>query len=157
MSFSRTLLSRVAQTAVGCAGGASLLSSAAAPVSSPPALCSSSAAPAPAEEASATAAASASTTSEIVRQITKSTGVDELTEYLTASPSLLSVFAICFPNSYMLYMHSRGATGTLVNFTLRNFGVYGLFVIPFIGIAMEKSFYDTAMCIQYVLFFYFFD
>jgi hypothetical protein len=26
-------------------------------------------------------------------------------------------------------------------------------VIPFIGIAMEKSFYDTAMCIQYVLFF----
>ena len=87
------------------------------------------------------------TNSDLVRRATNSTK-DTVGEYLTANPSLVSVFAICFPNAYMLYMHKRGATGVLVKFVLRNFGVYGLFAVPFLGIALEKSFYDTAMCIQ---------
>jgi hypothetical protein len=48
----------------------------------------------------------------------------------------------------MLYTHHRGGTLFIVNTVLRTTGVYGLFAVPFIGLAMEKSFYDTALSLQ---------
>ena len=73
---------------------------------------------------------------------------DELGAYLTAPPSVISTFAICFPNAYMLWQHKQGKTAVLINFILRTVGVRGLFLLPWVGLAMEKSFYDTAMAIQ---------
>lgn len=56
--------------------------------------------------------------------------------------------AVCVPNAAMVYAHHRGGTLVIVNTVLRTAGVYGLFAVPFIGLAMEKSFYDTALSLQ---------
>ena len=37
----------------------------------------------------------------------------------------------------------------IINATLSSpLGARGLLLVPFVGLAMEKSFYDTAMCLQ---------
>lgn len=56
--------------------------------------------------------------------------------------------AVLVPNAAMMYMHSRGGTLVVINAVLRTAGVYGLFAVPFLGLAMEKSFYDTALALQ---------
>uniref|UniRef100_A0A6U5AZB7 Mitochondrial 18 kDa protein n=1 Tax=Hemiselmis andersenii TaxID=464988 RepID=A0A6U5AZB7_HEMAN len=81
-------------------------------------------------------------------ELQKHKRIDQVEDYVKGNPSVVSVVAICFPNAFMLWNHYKGRTGTLVHFVLRHFGVYGLFAVPFIGMAMEKSFYDTAMSIQ---------
>lgn len=56
--------------------------------------------------------------------------------------------AVVVPNAVMMYGHHRGGTLVIVNTVLRHFGVYGLFAVPFVGLTMEKSFYDTALSLQ---------
>uniref|UniRef100_A0A7R9UNA3 Uncharacterized protein n=1 Tax=Diacronema lutheri TaxID=2081491 RepID=A0A7R9UNA3_DIALT len=67
-----------------------------------------------------------------------------------SDPSTWSIgwTAVLVPNAAMVYMHGRGGTLVIVNTVLRTAGVYGLFAVPFIGLAMEKSFYDTALALQ---------
>lgn len=49
----------------------------------------------------------------------------------------------------MLQAHSRGGTKRLVDFMLSSrIGAGGLFFVPFIGLALEKVWYDTALSIQ---------
>jgi len=55
---------------------------------------------------------------------------------------------ILVPNAAMLYMHHRGGTLRLVEGVLRTTGVWGLFAVPFLGLAAEKAFYDTALSLQ---------
>ncbi|KAJ1638766.1 hypothetical protein T492DRAFT_940758 [Pavlovales sp. CCMP2436] len=55
---------------------------------------------------------------------------------------------VLVPNAAMMFMHYRGGTLFVVNTVLRTAGVGGLFVVPFIGLAMEKCFYDTALACQ---------
>jgi hypothetical protein len=49
----------------------------------------------------------------------------------------------------MLRAHNRGGTKKLVDFMLSTrLGAGGLFFVPFIGLAVEKVWYDTALSIQ---------
>lgn len=66
-------------------------------------------------------------------------------------PSSWSMGWMCIlvPNAVMLFGHYKGKTLHIVNAVLRSpLGVHGLFAVPFIGVAMEKSFYDTALSLQ---------
>lgn len=56
--------------------------------------------------------------------------------------------AVLVPNAAMMFMHGRGGTLVIINTVLRTTGIYGLFTVPFVGLAMEKSFYDTALALQ---------
>uniref|UniRef100_A0A7S0VR47 Uncharacterized protein n=1 Tax=Hemiselmis tepida TaxID=464990 RepID=A0A7S0VR47_9CRYP len=82
------------------------------------------------------------------KEVQRHTRLEKVEDYVKGNPSIMSVAAICFPNAFMLWNHYKGRTKIVVNFVLRHFGVYGLFAVPFIGMALEKSFYDTAMSIQ---------
>jgi hypothetical protein len=55
---------------------------------------------------------------------------------------------VLVPNAVMMLNHARGGSPAVFNFVIKNFGVYGLFALPAIGLVMEKSWYDTAMCLQ---------
>ena len=46
----------------------------------------------------------------------------------------------------MMYNHARGRSPAFFSFVIKHFGYYGLFVTPFVALAMEKSFYDTCAC-----------
>jgi len=56
--------------------------------------------------------------------------------------------AVLVPNAVMMLNHARGGSPAVFNFVIKNFGVHGLFALPAIGLVMEKSWYDTAMCLQ---------
>ena len=45
-----------------------------------------------------------------------------------------------------MYNHARGRSPAFFSFVIKHFGYYGLFVTPFVALAMEKSFYDTCAC-----------
>jgi len=55
---------------------------------------------------------------------------------------------VLVPNAVMMLNHARGGSPAVFNFVIKNFGVAGLFVLPFVGLTMEKSWYDTAMCLR---------
>ena len=91
----------------------------------------------------------ASAGSNISHLVTAAEREAKITEYLRASPNVFSMVAVCFPNAFMLWQHSRGKTHLLVSAVLKSpLGVRGLFTLPFIGLALEKSFYDSAMSVQ---------
>jgi hypothetical protein len=41
--------------------------------------------------------------------------------------------------------HARGGSPAVFNFVIKHCGYYGLFALPFVGLTLEKSFYDTAV------------
>ena len=56
--------------------------------------------------------------------------------------------AVLVPNAVMLFNHHRGGSTFIFTTIIKRFGVHGLFVFPFVALAMEKSFYDSAMCLR---------
>ncbi|CAB9512735.1 expressed unknown protein [Seminavis robusta] len=62
---------------------------------------------------------------------------------------MYSFGAAMVPFTAFCYGHSRGATGRVVEAVVRSpVGVYGLFALPFVTLAMEKSIYDTVQAWQ---------
>jgi hypothetical protein len=62
---------------------------------------------------------------------------------------LYSFGAAMVPFTAFCYGHQRGATGRVVEAVVRSpVGVYGLFALPFVTLAMEKSIYDTVQAWQ---------
>ncbi|KAL7487250.1 hypothetical protein ACHAW6_012853 [Cyclotella cf. meneghiniana] len=62
--------------------------------------------------------------------------------FLSFSASMVPFCAFC-------YGHSRGVTTRVVERVVRSpVGVYGLFALPFVTLAMEKSIYDTVQAWQ---------
>ena len=45
----------------------------------------------------------------------------------------------------MMINHARGGSPAVFNFVIKHCGYYGLFALPFVGLTLEKSFYDTAV------------
>jgi hypothetical protein len=41
-----------------------------------------------------------------------------------------------------------GGSPIIFNAIIKHFGYHGLFVFPFVALSMEKSFYDTALCLR---------
>ena len=67
----------------------------------------------------------------------------------TVSPGAISAALVLVPNAMMLRAHNRGGTKKIVDFVLSSrIGAGGLVVVPFIALAMEKVWYDTALSIQ---------
>lgn len=65
------------------------------------------------------------------------------------SPTLTTAFLMVVPNACMWRAAQTGSAVNAVNAALRSpLGVYGLFCIPFVGLSLEKCFYDTAMSLQ---------
>ena len=52
---------------------------------------------------------------------------------------------VLVPNAVMMINHARGGSPAVFNFVIKHCGYYGLFALPFVGLTMEKSFYDTAV------------
>ena len=52
---------------------------------------------------------------------------------------------VLVPNAIMMINHARGGSPAVFNFVIRRFGYHGLFALPFVGMFLEKSFYDTAV------------
>lgn len=67
-----------------------------------------------------------------------------------ASPGMTAACLAVIPNAALWYGLSRGRNKleTLVTGALRVFGIPGLFAIPFLGMSMEKCFYDTLVSMQ---------
>ena len=62
---------------------------------------------------------------------------------------LVSFGAAMVPFCGFLYGHQRGMTVKIVEATVRSpIGVYGLFLLPFVSLSMEKSIYDTVQSMQ---------
>eukprot|EP00978_Attheya_sp_CCMP212_P018845 scaffold52074_cov46-Attheya_sp.AAC.1 len=62
---------------------------------------------------------------------------------------MLSFAAAMVPFTAFCYGHSRGVTVRVVERMVKSpVGVYGLFALPFITLAMEKSIYDTVQALQ---------
>uniref|UniRef100_A0A7S4A904 Uncharacterized protein n=1 Tax=Pseudo-nitzschia australis TaxID=44445 RepID=A0A7S4A904_9STRA len=60
-----------------------------------------------------------------------------------------SAAAAMVPFTAFCYGHSRGVTSRIVERVVRSpVGVYGLFALPFVSLAMEKSIYDTVQAWQ---------
>lgn len=60
-----------------------------------------------------------------------------------------SFAAAMVPFCAFCYGHHRGATGRVVEAVVRSpVGVYGLLVLPFVTLGMEKSIYDTVQAAQ---------
>ena len=91
------------------------------------------------------------------------------------SPGLISVGLVLIPNAMMMRAHLNGGTKKIVDWVIHrspsaprspiphpssaaeaekarrvatSIGDYAFFLVPFVGLSLEKSFYDTAMCIQ---------
>jgi hypothetical protein len=57
--------------------------------------------------------------------------------------------AAMVPFTAFCYAHARGGTGRVVELVVRSpVGVYGLLVLPFVTLGMEKSIYDTVQAWQ---------
>ena len=62
---------------------------------------------------------------------------------------MYSAAAAMVPFSAVCYGHKKGATAKVVERIVRSpVGVYGLFALPFLTLAMEKSIYDTVQAWQ---------
>lgn len=62
---------------------------------------------------------------------------------------MYSFAAAMVPFSAFCYGHGRGVTSRVVERVVKSpVGVYGLFALPFITLAMEKSIYDTVQAWQ---------
>ena len=62
---------------------------------------------------------------------------------------MYSAAAAMVPFSAFLYAHGRGVTSRVVERVVKSpVGVYGLFALPFVTLAMEKSVYDTVQAWQ---------
>ena len=62
---------------------------------------------------------------------------------------MISFGAAMVPFTAFLYGHSRGLTVKIVEATVKSpVGVYGLFLLPFVSLGMEKSIYDTVQSLQ---------
>lgn len=62
---------------------------------------------------------------------------------------MYSFAAAMVPFSAFCYGHGRGVTSRVVERVVRSpVGVYGLFALPFLTLAMEKSVYDTVQAWQ---------
>uniref|UniRef100_A0A7S1DCH1 Uncharacterized protein n=1 Tax=Cyclophora tenuis TaxID=216820 RepID=A0A7S1DCH1_CYCTE len=62
---------------------------------------------------------------------------------------MVSFAAAMVPFTAFCYGHSRGMTVKIVEATVKSpLGVYGLFLLPFVSLGMEKSVYDTVQSIQ---------
>jgi len=60
-----------------------------------------------------------------------------------------SAAAAMVPFTAFCYGHGRGVTGRVIERVVKSpVGVYGLFALPFITLAMEKSIYDTVQSWQ---------
>jgi hypothetical protein len=60
-----------------------------------------------------------------------------------------SFAAAMVPFTAFCYGHQRGATGRIVERVVKSpVGVYGLLVLPFVSLGMEKSIYDTVQAWQ---------
>jgi hypothetical protein len=60
-----------------------------------------------------------------------------------------SATAAMIPFSAFCYGHGRGVTSMVVERVVKSpVGVYGLFALPFLTLAMEKSIYDTVQAWQ---------
>lgn len=67
----------------------------------------------------------------------------------TNSAWLVSFAAAMVPFCAFCYGHQRGVTARVIDRMVKsNVGVYGLFALPFVTLAMEKSIYDTVQSIQ---------
>ena len=88
------------------------------------------------------------------------------------SPGLISVGLVLIPNAMMMRAHLNGGTKKIVDWVIHRspsaphppsplsaeaekarravgrIGDYAFFLVPFVGLSLEKSFYDTAMSIQ---------
>lgn len=65
------------------------------------------------------------------------------------TPSMVTAFLMIIPNAMMWWTAKRGAGAGTVNAILRSpVGAYGLFAIPFVGLAGEKCFYDSSLALQ---------
>ena len=67
-----------------------------------------------------------------------------------ASPGVMAACLAVIPNAALWYGLSRGRNKleTLVTGALRVGGIPALLAIPFLGMSMEKCFYDTLVSIQ---------
>jgi hypothetical protein len=64
-------------------------------------------------------------------------------------PALPTAFLMVIPNAMMWKMAYSGSGQRIINTVLRSpMGAHGLLLIPFVGIFLEKSFYDSAMSLQ---------
>ena len=62
---------------------------------------------------------------------------------------MYSAAAAMVPFTACVYGHSRGVTSRIVERVVKSpVGVYGLFALPFLSLAMEKSIYDTVQAWQ---------
>jgi len=62
---------------------------------------------------------------------------------------MYSFAAAMVPFSAFCYGHGRGVTSRVVERVVKSpVGVYGLFALPFVTLAMEKSVYDTVQAWQ---------
>jgi len=62
---------------------------------------------------------------------------------------MYSAAAAMVPFSAFCYGHGRGVTSRVVERVVKSpVGVYGLFALPFLTLAMEKSIYDTVQAWQ---------
>lgn len=62
---------------------------------------------------------------------------------------MYSFAAAMVPMAAFCYGHSRGGTGRVIERVVRSpVGVYGLLVLPFVTLGMEKSIYDTVQAWQ---------
>ncbi len=62
---------------------------------------------------------------------------------------MYSAAAAMVPFTAFCYGHSRGVTSRIVERVVKSpVGVYGLFALPFLSLAMEKSIYDTVQAWQ---------
>ena len=60
-----------------------------------------------------------------------------------------SAAAAMVPFTAVVYGHSRGVTSRIVERVVKSpVGVYGLFALPILSLAMEKSIYDTVQAWQ---------
>lgn len=56
--------------------------------------------------------------------------------------------AVLVPNAVMMYNHAKGRSPILFNTVIKYCGIPGLFALPFLDMMMEKSFYDTSLCLR---------
>ena len=65
-------------------------------------------------------------------------------------PSLeIGWLTVIVPNAAMMINHARGGSAVIINAVVNSpLGVRGLFLLPLLGVTMEKSFYDTTMCLR---------
>eukprot|EP00534_Pseudo-nitzschia_fraudulenta_P001325 CAMPEP_0201119026 /NCGR_PEP_ID=MMETSP0850-20130426/3210_1 /ASSEMBLY_ACC=CAM_ASM_000622 /TAXON_ID=183588 /ORGANISM="Pseudo-nitzschia fraudulenta, Strain WWA7" /LENGTH=130 /DNA_ID=CAMNT_0047384573 /DNA_START=181 /DNA_END=570 /DNA_ORIENTATION=+ len=94
--------------------------------------------------ASATATTGSSSQSDVQRPATMFE-MDQRDNYAW----MYSASAAMIPFTAFVYGHGRGVTSRVVERVVKSpVGVYGLFALPFLTLAMEKSIYDTVQAWQ---------